>query len=175
MPSFSWLRKKRPRAWRLFNEQSKKKKIHLCLLLYIWGKRNWKKKPIIGFCCNSLSLGLLSPGWRQHHVPQCFHRIYSSMCYYFRLPMFRNSISQEQLIPSACCVSYLIKFSKPLSWNSVIAHVCIADNIYPENSLIPVTQLSKKKSFKKELTSAPFVKVVLFIVHWPPLLCFGKV
>lgn len=149
MPSFSWLRKKRPRTWRLFNEQSKKKKIHLCLLLYIWGKRNWKKKPIIGFCCNSLSLGLLSPGWRQHHVPQCFHRIYSSMCYYFRLPMFRNSISQEQLIPSACCVSYLIKFSKPLSWNSVIAHVCIADNIYPENSLIPVTQLSKKKIFQE--------------------------
>lgn len=150
MPSFSWLRKKRPRAWRLFNEQSKKKKIHLCLLLYIWGKRNWKKKPIIGFCCNSLSLGLLSPGWRQHHVPQCFHRIHSSMCYYFRLPMFRNSISQEQLIPSACCVSYLIKFSKPLSWNSVIAHVCIADNIYPENSLIPVTQLSKKKNLSRK-------------------------
>lgn len=150
MPSFSWLRKKRPRTWRLFNEQSKKKKIHLCLLLYIWGKRNWKKKPIIGFCCNSLSLGLLSPGWRQHHVPQCFHRIYSSMCYYFRLPMFRNSISQEQLIPSACCVSYLIKFSKPLSWNSVIAHVCIADNIYPENSLIPVTQLSKKKNLSRK-------------------------
>lgn len=150
MPSFSWLRKKRPRTWRLFNEQSKKKKIHLCLLLYIWGKRNWKKKPIIGFCCNPLSLGLLSPGWRQHHVPQCFHRIYSSMCYYFRLPMFRNSISQEQLIPSACCVSYLIKFSKPLSWNSVIAHVCIADNIYPENSLIPVTQLSKKKNLSRK-------------------------
>lgn len=113
------------------------------------GKGTEKKKPIIGFCCNSLSLGLLSPGWRQHHVPQCFHRIYSSMCYYFRLPMFRNSISQEQLIPSACCVSYLIKFSKPLSWNSVIAHVCIADNIYPENSLIPVTQLSKKKIFQE--------------------------
>lgn len=114
------------------------------------GKGTEKKKPIIGFCCNSLSLGLLSPGWRQHHVPQCFHRIYSSMCYYFRLPMFRNSISQEQLIPSACCVSYLIKFSKPLSWNSVIAHVCIADNIYPENSLIPVTQLSKKKNLSRK-------------------------
>lgn len=148
MPSFSWLRKKRPRTWRLFNEQSKKKRsTYVCFSTS--GGKGTEKKPIIGFCCNSLSLGLLSPGWRQHHVPQCFHRIYSSMCYYFRLPMFRNSISQEQLIPSACCVSYLIKFSKPLSWNSVIAHVCIADNIYPENSLIPVTQLSKKKIFQE--------------------------